>query len=134
MADKVVITSAKQLDPKTYDDLKAKSKAQLQREIDERTMMLDDIKKEEARKEIAALVIEVNDAQDAFLKSMLFLNEHKLVPEATILAYTTEGGSFAPHLRHRHVDADRMLRIKAAAAAEAGDKVKKTRQARKPKA
>lgn len=129
MAEKVVITDPYKFDP----NLKDKSDEQLQNEIDFRQLVLDERKREQARKEVEALVDEVNAAHDAMVKSANFLNEQGVLAEAVIAAYMTSGGSFAPHLRHRHVDADKLLAIRSAAQAETDGKPKKTRGPRKAK-
>lgn len=118
---------------KLRPELLDKSTAELERQMTELKMALDFKAAEAARKEIADLVAKVNEKQAAFLESMAFLHEHKLLPTETIAAYTTAGGSFAPHLRHRPVDADRMLAIKAQIKADAEGKTVKKRRVRAPK-
>jgi len=122
----VKIDNIKQLRPELLD----KSDAELERLETEIRMARQHKADEAARKEIESLVSQVNAAQDTILKSLNFLYEQKVLPEGVTAAYTTAGGSFAPHLRHRHVDADRLLAIRASLD---DTKPKKTRQARKPK-
>lgn len=129
MAEKVEITDPYKFDP----SLKDKSLKQLEVEVGFRLAVIEERKKELARKEVEALVSEVNAAHDAMVKSANFLNEQGVLADAVIAAYMTSGGSFAPHLKHRHVDADRLLSIRSSAQAEADGKPKKTRQPRTPK-
>lgn len=129
MADKVEITDPYKFDP----GLKDKSLKQLQIEIDFRLAVIEEKKREQERKDVESLVAQVNEAQDGILKSLNFLYEQSVLPEAIVTAYTTVGGSFAPHLKHRHVDADRLLAIRAAKKAEAEGKPAKVKRTRKPK-
>lgn len=107
-----------------------KSAAELERQMTELRMALDYKKAEADRKEVESLVREVNTAQDTLLKSLNFLHEHKVLPDAVTVAYTTVSGSFLPHLKHKPIDADRLLAIRSSLD---DSKPKKTRQARKPK-
>lgn len=118
---------------KLRPELLDKSTAELERQMTELQMALDHKKAEAERKEVAALVDEVNSVQEAVSKGLAFLHENRLLAESVISAYTTAGGSFAPHLKHRPVDADRMLSIKAQIKAEAEGKTVKKRRARAPK-
>ena len=123
MADKVEIT-----DPDQFDKtLRGKSLAQLQAEVDFRLAVIAEKKREERMKEMEALVGKLNAAQDKAIEVLNLLNEHGLLADVVVQAYTTVGGSFAPHLKHRHVDADRLL-----SRTESSDKPK-TRRPRKPK-
>lgn len=122
----VKIDNIKQLRPELLD----KSDAELERLETEIKMARQHKADEAARKEIESLVAQVNAAQDTILKSLNFLYEQGVLAEAVAATYTTVGGSFAPHLKHRHVDADRLLAIRSSLD---DSKPKKTRQARKPK-
>lgn len=115
---------------KLRPELLDKSDAELERLETEIRMARQHKADEAARKEIESLVAQVNAAQDTILKSLNFLFEQGVLSEVVAQAYTTAGGSFAPHLRHRHVDADRLLAIRSSLD---DSKPKKTRQARKPK-
>lgn len=121
MVDKVEITDPYKVDP----TLKDKSSKQLEHEITLRQMALDERKREEKKRDLEALVAKLNNAQDAFLDAMKTLDEHGLIPDAVKAAYTTTGGVFAPHLKHRAVDAERLL-VKQ----EKAEKPKRTRKAK----
>lgn len=124
MVDKVEITDPYRVDPTLRD----KSAKQLEHEITLRQMALEERKREERKKELEALVNKLNAAQDTFLDAMRILDDNGLLPDAVKSAYTTVGGVFAPHLRHRAIDADRLLTRQ-----EKADKPKRPRVPRKPK-
>lgn len=121
MVDKVEIDDPYKVDP----TLKDKSSKQLEHEITLRQMALEERKREEKKKELEALVNKLNAAQETFLEAMRTLDEHGLLPDAVKAAYTTTGGVFAPHLKHRAVDAERLL-----VRQEKAEKPKRSRKAR----
>lgn len=124
MADKVEITDPYKVDP----TLKDKSSKQLEHEIAIRQMALEERRREERRKELEALVNKLNKAQEAYIEAMRELEENGLLPDAVKAAYTTAGGVFAPHLKHRAIDADRLI-----ARNDKAEKPKRPRAPRKPK-
>ncbi len=130
MADKVVIT-----DPYVFDkSLKDKSLEQLENEVKFRLAVIEERKREQERKEIEALVLEVNAAHETVSKGLMFLFKQNALHEAIVAAYTTAGGSFAPHFKHNAIDADKLIALKAVAVAAAEGKSKKTRGSRKASA
>lgn len=118
---------------KLRPELLDKSTAELERQMTELQMALDHKKAEAERKELASLVDEINKAHDAVLNGLNFLHEHKVLAQAVADAYTTVSGQFAPHLKHRPIDADRLLAIRAKDNAEAEGKTVKKRRARAQK-
>lgn len=85
------------------------SRAELERKLAEIEMALHEKKLEERRKHVAELVQKINAAQQAMIDGAKLLDEYGLLPEDVKAAYTGSGGSFTPHLKHKPVDADRML-------------------------
>jgi hypothetical protein len=102
------------------------STAELQRQLAELEMALYEKKQEERRKHVTALVDRINAVQSSIIEGMKLLEEYGLLSDEVKSAYTGSGGTFAPHLKHKPVDADRMLgRI---AAMEGDEKPKRKRR------
>lgn len=85
------------------------SRAELERRLAEIEMALQEKKLEERRKHVAELVMKINAAQQAMVEGAKLLDEYGLLPEEVKAAYTASDGVMKPHLKHKPVDADRML-------------------------
>lgn len=115
----VEITDPYKVDP----SLKEKSLKQLQHEITLRQMALDLMELEERKAAREAEVAEINAAHEAIVNGLKVLDKYDQVPEDIRSAYTTSGGTFAPHLKHKAIDATRLLAREALA-----QKPKRTRR------
>ncbi len=120
MAD---ITDISKLRP----DLLEKSDKELERMLTE-IQMAQEHRRYEARKaEVASQVQKINAAIEAFNSSVSTLNEAGFLNPSIKDALTTEKGVFSPHLKHKQVDADRVL---VPMMADGDDKPKRTRRKR----
>lgn len=102
MADgKVEITDISKLAP----DLLNKSVAQLEREITERQMALEQIRKAEEEKRRAKVLEEVGSRMDRVVEDLRWLNDNGFLGENVKEAFMSKGRGeekvFAPHLRFR---------------------------------
>lgn len=105
MADRVDITDPFQVDP----SLRGKSKAQLKHERNLRDMAIAHMEREEKKAELEDEVREINEAQEAIVNGLKVLEKNKLIPEQIREAHSTAGGVFAPHLKYKAIDAERLL-------------------------
>ena len=121
MVDKVEITDPYRADPSLRD----KSLKQLEQEITLRQMAIDDRRREERKASLDKLVTEINAAQDAVVTGLKFLDTNNMLNEQVKQAFTTTQGTFAPHLKFKAIDAERLL-----GRMELVDNPKKTRKAR----
>lgn len=106
---------------KLRPELKGVSDAELERRMTE-LLMEKERREQEARKaKVEHIVTKANEHMQNIIAAVNFLNEHGLLNEDVKQVYTSGSGVFAPHLKHKSVDADRVL-------ARMGEAPKKTRR------
>lgn len=105
MVDKVEITDPYKADP----SLKDKSLNQLEAEITLRQMAIDMRRREERKAKLDQLVNDINAAQEAIVNGLRLLDENNMLNEQIKTAHMTAGGVFAPHLKYKAIDAERLL-------------------------
>lgn len=112
-----IITDVEKLRP----EFKGMSDAELERRMTELVMEKERRELEARKAKVEGIVKQANDHMAAIVSAVTFLNEHNLLNEDVKQVYTSGSGVFAPHLKHKAVDADRVL-------ARMGEPVKKTRR------
>lgn len=100
-----IITDVEKLRP----ELKGVSDAELERRMTELLMEKERRELEARKAKVEGIVKQANDHMAAIVSAVTFLNEHNLLNEDVKQVYTSGSGVFAPHLKHKAVDADRVL-------------------------
>ena len=94
---------------KLRPELKDVSDNELERRMTE-LLMEKERRDQEARKaKVEHIVTKANEHMQNIIAAVNFLNEHSLLNEDVKQVYTSGSGVFAPHLKHKSVDADRVL-------------------------
>lgn len=99
---------------KLRPELLDKSEKELERMMVEIQMAQEHKRHEARKKEVASLVVKINGAIESFNKAVSDLNDAGFLNPAIRDVLTTEKGVFSPHLKHKQVDADRVLARMAA--------------------
>lgn len=89
--------------------LRGKSKAELERQKGAHEAVLYHIQREERRIEAKALVDRLNAAQAQIMEGLKLLNDHGFLADEVKAAHSTKEGTFAPHLKYKAIDAERVL-------------------------
>jgi hypothetical protein len=94
---------------KLRPELLEKSAAELERMVTEIQMAQEHLRHEARKKEVEQRVNTINDAIETFNRAATTLNEMGFLNADVRAVLTTASGSFAPHLKHKAVDAERVL-------------------------
>jgi len=99
------ITDVEKLRP----ELKAVSDAELERRMAELLMEMQRREQEARKAQVEHIVTKANEHMQNIIAAVNFLNEHHLLNDDVKQVYTSASGVFAPHLKHKSIDADRVL-------------------------
>lgn len=100
-----IITDVEKLRP----ELKGVSDAELERRMTE-LLMEKERREQEARKaKVEHIVTKANEHMQNIVAGLRFLEEYGLLNEDVKQVYTSGSGVFVPHLKHKSVDADRVI-------------------------
>ena len=94
---------------KLRPELKGVSDAELERRMTELLMEKERRDQEAKRAQVEHIVAKANEHMQNIIAAVNFLNEHSLLNEDVKQVYTSGSGVFAPHLKHKSIDADRVL-------------------------
>ena len=94
---------------KLRPDLEGLSDAELERGKTEYDMEIARRAHKKKQAQVAGIVDESNAAIDAIVEGLRILEKHNLLSDEAKLFYSSATGAFMPHLKHKSINADRVL-------------------------